>query len=624
MKLKKVKSIFILNVIIVLFVSGFIANQPNVNAQSAPFFSLRYKVSPTNPYPDYANLIKQQLSRIGIDISIVLEDYPWWSWWGIRDYDIACMGFSGGRYDFFALPYAAFRENSSLNCFGYDITMDYDEELGTGRNEWYIKEGTIMMPPESEERIQHAWDWANYMQDNILPMKPLFAPLKYKAYWDNLRGYNISKGIRQSWGHMSWDRLHPGQENTNELIISDDPWSKLNPFFYSDTPSRIMIDYCLDTLLDVDEDLSIWPMLAESWTWIDDTTLDLALRGSIKWPDYGMFSNEYLTADDVYFSIYCWQEISVRFSDWYWLADFEKLDDMTIRLHIDGDPDTPEPNTYALSLIDTATWIVPEHFLNQTQEADGVTPDITHSSWTEYSTNVWGTDIFMIDDYTESVETILKTNANSWHFNTTLTSDPDLDYVKRYGDYSGGLDTLIMRIIPDPQTSLLEFEAGKIDLAEIDNPPDMRDQYLADPTKGLQSDTTNFFNWIGYNMRESRDYIGSRDPCPLDPDMTIGLAIRKAISYAIDRSEINQIIHNNENIIWDYPNCPTLGIWNNPNIIRYNFNLNKAKEYMTKAGFDLGWTSHSINLGFTLLSTISFLAVNVIIILYDIKRKKIT
>jgi ABC-type transport system substrate-binding protein len=622
MKVNKAKSIILLSVIVTLFVAGSVAIQPGVEGAATTFFTLTYKAYASNPYPDYANFVKQHLARIGINVDIVIEDWGAFldTLLGTRDFDITNIGFSGGSSDFFSLPQSAFRENSSLNCFGYDITMDYDEELGTGLNEWYIINGNLIMPPDSEERIQHAWDWVDYMQTEILPMKPLFAPLTYVAYWDNLIGYNISDGIRRSWGKMSWDGLHPGQESTSELIITDSAWSELNPFFYSDGPSGTIISYCLDNTITSDADTSLWPELASGWNFIDDTTMDLFVREDVYWPDHGTFSGEQVTVDDFYFTYYCWQEISIRYADWYWLADFEKIDDMTIRLYIDGDPDTPEPDPYAPTLNDAVTWVVPEHWLNQTQEADGVTPDITHPSWTDYSTNVWGSDIFEIDDYTEAVETVMKTQ-DSWHFDPLITgADPDLHYEERYGDYSGGLDTLIMRIIPDPQTSLLEFEAGKVDLDGVSHFQDKRDQYLADPTKELQSDVGQFFNWFGYNMRENRGYIGSRDPCPLDPSLTIGLAIRKAISYAIDRSEMNQVLHNNENLIWDYPNYPTLGIWNNPNIIRYNFDLDKAREYMTKAGFDLGWTPPQP--GFTIPVTIASLFAIASIGYFIIKRRK--
>ena len=62
-----------------------------------------------------------------------------------------------------------------------------------------------MMPPNSQERIQHYWEWENYLMDKILPMQPTFTPKTYMAHWKNLIGYNYSEGILQSWGKMTWD-----------------------------------------------------------------------------------------------------------------------------------------------------------------------------------------------------------------------------------------------------------------------------------------------------------------------------------------------------------------------------------------------------------------------------------
>jgi ABC-type transport system substrate-binding protein len=624
MKMNRVKSTLLLSVIVTIFVASAVATQPGVESATI-FFDLTYKAYASTPYTDYANFIKQQLARIGINVNIVIEDFAAIldTLMGTRDFDITCLGLGGGGADYFGLPLSAFTENASLNAWGYHTSMDYDEDKGTGLNEWYIRQGNLILPPDSQARIQHAWDWQNYMQTNLLPMKPFFAPQAFNAYWANLQGYNISWGVVGSWGKMSWDGLHAGQSSTSEIILTDNAWSELNPFFYSDGPSGTIIGMCLDTLIDVDPDLSLWPMVAESWEWQDDTTLDFTIRPGIKWPDYGSFADEYLDADDVYFTFYCWQEISVRYADWFFLADFEKLDDMTIRCYLDGDPSTPEPDPYASALVDLASWIAPEHFLNQTQEADGVTPETTHPSWTDYSVNCWGTDLFEIESYTEAVETVMtvKDGADeSWRLDPTMTSDPALDYVNRYGDYSGGLDTLIMRIIPDQQTALLEFEAGKVDIETVAQHQDYKDKYVQDPSKALQSDVTNFFQWIGFNMRPTRDYIGDPDPCPLDPSISKGLAVRKAIAYAINRVEINEVLHNGESLVWDYPNYPTLGIWNYPGIIRYNFNLDKAREFMTKAGYDLGWTGTQP--GFTLIITLSSLFIVASVGYVIIKRRK--
>jgi len=122
-----------------------------------------------------------------------------------------------------------------------------------------------------------------------------------------------------------------------------------------------------------------------------------------------------------------------------------------------------------------------------------------------------------------------------------------------------------------------------------------------------------------YNIRPDREDIGNWDPCENAPDIPKGLAVRKAIAYAIDRFEINDVIHRGEYAISDTPLYPKMGIWNNPNIIRYNHDLDKAREYMTKAGYDLGWTPTTP--GFTMLIAFSSLMA-IATVTYLIVRKR--
>jgi len=114
-----------------------------------------------------------------------------------------------------------------------------------------------------------------------------------------------------------------------------------------------------------------------------------------------------------------------------------------------------------------STRILPEHYLNQTQIADNVTPNITHSSWEKFSNNAFGTGLFEIVEYSEDNETILAMRPDCWRLNPLITNDPFLNWVNRFGDFSGGINQLRIRIIPDQQTSLLEFEAGKVDLEGV-------------------------------------------------------------------------------------------------------------------------------------------------------------
>lgn len=114
--------------------------------------------------------------------------------------------------------------------------------------------------------------------------------------------------------------------------------------------------------------------------------------------------------------------------------------------------------------------------------------------------------------------------------------------------------------------------------------------------------------------------MGNREISTTNPTLTRGLALRKAISYAVDRDEINQVIHRGEYTITDWPIYPKMGIWCNPNIIRYNHDLDKAREYMYYAGYDVGYTPTTP--GFTLIITLSSLLAVASVTFVIIKKRK--
>ena len=104
---------------------------------------------------------------------------------------------------------------------------------------------------------------------------------EYQATWSNLVGYNYSKEIKQSWGQMSWEGTHQGQLSANEIVIADSAWSDLNPLFQDDTSSSFISSAMLDPLIYYDADKSAWPHLAESYEYIDDTTMEIVCREGI-------------------------------------------------------------------------------------------------------------------------------------------------------------------------------------------------------------------------------------------------------------------------------------------------------------------------------------------------------
>ncbi|NHJ85135.1 MAG: hypothetical protein FK734_06710 [Asgard group archaeon] len=578
--------------ILMVFVVSMVTTAPRGTKSVAPFFSLS-ALSRGGVILDMFNLAKQDLAKIGINIDIRVVDWPTFvgELIAYHDYDLVYMSLSGGGVD----PdfTGVYNENGSLNLFGYDTSMDWDDELNTGLNEWYMKEGNLIMPPNSEERVQHYWEWEDYLMDKICPMLPAYTPKSYVANWAELEGYNFTDGILQSWGKMYWSDSHTGQTSTDELVITDAAWSELNPLFQGDTASRFITSLVMDPLIWFDADMTIWPHLAESFEYLDDTTIQITLREGIKWGTDidGNFTNEYLDIDDVYFTLYCLKYLSDDTDQYEWIEEMEKINDLTLKIYVDGNTTTPEKEPYAPSLAALSTYILPEHYLNQTQLTNGITPDINHSSWTKFSTYCFGTGLFKISSFSEDVHTILEVRDDCWQSNDSITNDPNLYWSSRFGFGAAwdiaGMHQLRIRIIPDIQSALLEFEVGKVDIESVTAFPEKINEYTLNPGMDVQTDITFYLGFFGYNMREDRQNIGSREPSPYDETISKGLAIRKAISYTINVDQINAVIYGSRYARNHWPIYAKLGIWCNPDIIKYNCNYENAAYYMYLAGYNL-------------------------------------
>ncbi len=609
-----------INIIIIISTTLVLVEPIKTNSIS-PFFTLEALEHGGGVKPDYFNMLNQQLNRIGINLNIRNVDWSTFVYEMLMgfNFDITFIGLTGGggNPDFTGV----YDENGSLNLFGYDTSMDWNDELGTGKNEWYLKEGRTIMPPNSDERIQHYYDWQEHLMDNILPLLPMFTPSYFIVSWSQLKGYNYSDGILQSWGKMFWSDKHLGQKNTSEIVITDAEWSELSPLFQNDSSSNLVSSATLDPLIWFDTDQTVWPHLAKSFTHINDTHIRIEIREGIKWadiPDWG-FTNEYLDARDVFFTLYCWKEVANNQDLYEWIEDMVIVDEYTLDIFIDGNPNTPENEPFAPYLHRISEYILPEHFLNQTQLDDNITPNTTHASWNEYSQSGYGTGLFEIGNYVQGVETVLTIRPDCWWLDPDKTNNPDLDWERRFGNFSRGLTQLRIRIIPDLQKSLLEFEAGKVDVEGIGWNREKRIEFQEDRNFDVHKKFTYSFSFVAFNIRNERGILGDRDPAPRDPLLTKGLAIRKAICHAINREEINQVIHDGDYYIYNTPIYPALGIWCNPDIIVYDYNLKRAKTFMEIAGFDIpGFTTQlSIN-----LYSIAIIFAAVILVLINKKKPR--
>ncbi len=123
------------------------------------------------------------------------------------------------------------------------------------------------------------------------------------------------------------------QKSADTLRISTrDAIPKLDPYHNPLRIGLVVAQQTFDGLVYRDPDsFTIKPLLATSWKYVDDTTLEFELRRGVKFHDGSAFS-----ADDVVYtlnSIMADKLLSVP-SNYEWLAGSEKVDDYHVRVKL--------------------------------------------------------------------------------------------------------------------------------------------------------------------------------------------------------------------------------------------------------------------------------------------------
>lgn len=118
---------------------------------------------------------------------------------------------------------------------------------------------------------------------------------------------------------------------------------------------------------------------------------------------------------------------------------------------------------------------------------------------------------------------------------------------------------------------MLAFENGEIDLLDV--PPDLMDRYKNN--KELKILKSPAF-W-GYKLLFNLDK---------KPELA-DLNIRKAIAYAIDQDELIDKVARGAAVPASPGYLPIDHIWHNPDVIKYDFDIEKAKELLNNKSLNL-------------------------------------
>lgn len=276
--------------------------------------------------------------------------------------------------------------------------------------------------------------------------------------------------------------------NTLHLTIAGFP-ARLNPLLATDSVSATISGYLFDGLLKYDKNAKIVPDLAKSWSFKDERTLIFVLRDDIFWSD-----GVKVTADDVLFTYQTAISKSVftpYASNFRMVESVEPLDPMRVLVRYS------EPYFKALE-----TWlmpIIPKHILEK--QSDLMT--------SEFNRKPIGNSLYTIKDLEISKNIELFANKN-------------------YKPRPPHIEKITFEYVQDPSVEFLKLKnrqihIGSLDAMQVDR---QLDKKFGDDFYIVESSSFGY-SYLGFNLRNEK----FKDP-----------RVRKALSYAIDRDELVDIL----------------------------------------------------------------------------------
>lgn len=288
----------------------------------------------------------------------------------------------------------------------------------------------------------------------------------------------------------------------NDLRLGIAEFDTLNPILSNNKNVQEIGKLIYEPLITISKDYKVEGCLATEWSIIDNNAYLIKLRENIVFHDGSKF-----TAKDVKFTIDKIKDeniTSIYKNNLKDVTNAEIIDEYTIKLFLTSSIPFFEYNL-------TFPILSENYYLNQ----DFVT--------TYKNQNPVGTGKYKVSAH-EQEKILLKQNQNYWNNANQAENN------------SYGIHTISVFLYSSMGEVYNAFKIGNIDLIHTDN-----------------SNFEEYIGTLGYSKKEYKgrqyDYISLN----CNSDVLSNLEMRKAISYAIDRANINFNIYNSKYYVAEFP-----------------------------------------------------------------------
>lgn len=310
----------------------------------------------------------------------------------------------------------------------------------------------------------------------------------------------------------------------------------LDPQKSIDTISNKVINLMFESLLTLDENLTVVPQLATSWEQVDNLNTVFHLR-----KDVTFHNGEPLTSEDVVFSLNRARSSAQVGYNFTPIIDIKAIDKYTVQVITD------KPFGAILKYLSSVGGSI-------------VSKKAVEESGNAFSQNPIG--------------------SGPYKFKEWIPGDKIV--VEAFVNYHGEIPknkTLIVRSIPEVTNRTIALETGEVDIAFDIGIMDRETVKESGDLELLEVEAPSTL------------YLGFDNTNPLFQNKKL----REAIAYAIDNESLAEFVFRGAALSGDSPIPPVIDVYN-PNVKKYAQNIPLAKELMKEAGFENGlnielWTS---------------------------------